>query len=255
MKQPSDLKSNRPPAILLVGEPKAGKTRVAFAFPDPWVLDVDRNLLSAARISPTKTFWYDDPYTDDKGNLITDNIREIKDKDSTRWMRATNLIKEAARDSKVKTIIIDGLTGLSEMLVNHLMFMALREEGKSLDRLRIQDYQPLKTLLTSLVVGLRNCGKTIIFTSHQTLEKDEKTGKIGYVLSIPGRLSDNLGGFFTDTWLVLASNEGGKVKHQIITKPTGFHTSIGSLYDLADAYDITGKTPEQIWTLVGPKLI
>ena len=254
MKSNKDFSTKQSLAVLLVGEQKTGKTRTLFSFPDPWVLDVDRNMASAVRIIGSKKFFYDDPYTDTAGVTIPDDLKLIKDKLSTRWARAVDLIKEAAKSPEVKTIAIDGLAGLAAMLNNHIMFCALRDEGKVLDRLRIQDYQPLKTILTSLIMSLRNCGKIIVFTSHQKTDKDEHTGRIRYTLNMPGSLSENFGGFFTDVWATHGSNSGGKIKYEILTKPSGFHVSLGTSFDLPSAIDVTDKSPEQIWAVVSPKL-
>ena len=241
-------------SFLFVGDPKTGKSNLLFAFPDLWVLDVDRNLVSAIRRAPTKKFFFDDPYTDAAGNIISDDIRAIKDKTSTRWARAITLLTEATKSPEIKTIAIDSLGGFSDLLINHLMFCALKEEGKSLDRLRIQDYQPLKTLVTQLVMALRNSGKTIIFTSHQKTDKDELTGRVRYTLNMPGALNENFGGFFTDVWATNASNIGGKLKYEILTRPSGFHVALGTSTDLPAIIDVTDKTPEQIWTIIGPKI-
>lgn len=240
-------------ATLIVGDQKTGKTRLLMSFPDPWVLDVDRNLVSGTRVTSNKRWWYDDPYTDEKGQTISEDIKVLTPS-TTRWARAVELIKLAAKEVEVKTIAIDGLAGLSDMLVNHLMVCAYKTEGKLLDRLRIQDYQPLKTLLTQLIMGLRNCGKIIVFTSHQKTDKDEHTGRIRYTLNMPGSLNENFGGFFTDVWATNASNIGGKLKYEVLTRPTGFHVALGTSFDLPASVDVTDKTPDQIWAMIGPKV-
>jgi hypothetical protein len=254
MKSANDFNLKPSLAVLLVGEQKTGKTRTMFAFPDPWILDIDRNLTSGVRVSKGKNFWFDDPYTDAAGKLISEDPKEIPNKQSTHWARAVDLIKLAAKAPEVKALCIDGLAGLCDMLVSHIIYCALKDEGKALDRLRIQDYQPLKTGLTSLIMGLRNTGKVIVFTSHQKADKDELTGRIRYTLNMPGSLNENFGGFFTDVWATHASNIGGKLKYEILTRPSGLHVSLGTSFDIPAAIDITDKDPAAIWSILAPKL-
>jgi hypothetical protein len=255
MKSSTDYKPSSSLAVLLVGEQKTGKTRTLFSFPDPWILDVDRNLYSAVRVAPGKKFWFDDPYLDATGTPIADPPLDTAQKKDTRWARATDLIKAAAKEPEVKTIVVDGLGGFADMFISHLMFCAYKDEGKKLDRLRIQDYQPLKTGLTSLIMALRGCGKFIVFTSHQKTDKDDNTGRIRYTLNMPGSLSENFGGFFTNVWATNAQNVGGKIKYEIMTKPSGFHVSLGSDRDLQAVYDVTDKNPNEVWAMLAPKLL
>lgn len=233
-------------ALLIVGEPKTGKTNLLFSFPSPYILDCDRNLARAVRVSKGKTWFFDDPFVDPKTNSeLAENAR---------WNNAVVCLREAAKSPDVKTIVIDGLAAFADMLIAHIMSEVKRTEGKLLDRLRIQDYQPLKTLLTSLILGLRSCGKTLIVTSHQKADKDELTGRIRYTLNMPGSLSENFSGFFSDCWATTSTNAGGKIKYEIHTKPTGFHVSLGTSVELPAVTDVTDKTPDQIWAIIGPKV-
>jgi len=71
---------------------------------------------------------------------------------------------------------------------------------------------------------------------------------------MPGSLNENFSGFFSDCWATTSTNAGGKIKYEIHTKPTGFHVSLGTSTDLPAVTDVTDKTPEQIWTLIGSKI-
>lgn len=255
MKSSTDYKPSSSLAVLLVGEQKSGKTRTLFAFPNPWILDCDRNLYSAVRIAPVKKFWFDDPYTDKDGKYISDNLDELKTKNDSRWARAYALIQAAAKEPEVQTIVLDGWTALTEMLIGHIILCNYKDEGKKLDRLRIQDYQPLKTVMTSLIMALRNTGKIIVVTSHQKSDKDELTGRLRYTVNMPGSLCENFGGLFTNTWATQCSNNGGKLKYEILHQQSGFHVSLGTDRDLPMSTDVTNKTPDEVWAMLGPKLV
>jgi len=237
-------------ALLLVGEPKSGKTNVSFAFPDLWILDCDRNLKRSAHVVKDKVWYFDDPYVDDKGAELPEHLR---------WNRAIDKIKLAAKAPEVKTIIIDGLGALTDMLVAHIIHDVATNDPKSNagGKLRIQDYQPLSTLLTKLVMGLRNTNKLIVFTAHQKVDKDAITERVRYELNMPGKLANSFGGLFSDVWATTAENAGlGKYKYLIHTRPSGLHMTLGTSLDLPGApLDITDKLPKDIWALIGPKIV
>ena len=71
---------------------------------------------------------------------------------------------------------------------------------------------------------------------------------------MPGSLSENFGGFFSDVWAMNSSNIGGKIKYELFTKPSGFHINLGTSVDLPPSIDVTDKTPDQVWTVLSPKL-
>lgn len=233
-------------SLLLVGEPNSGKTNIVMAFPDPFILDVDRKLGSAVRRAAGKKFWFADPYVDDAGKELPD---------SERWKKSILELKAAGASPEVKTIVIDGLAGLADMLVVHIMSEVKRSEGKALDRLRIQDYQPLKTLMTSLIMGLRSTGKYIVVTSHQKADKDELTGRLRYTLNIPGSLSENFGGFFSDVWAAVSRPSPTGTVYELHTKPTGFHVNLGTSLALdSKPLDVTNKSPDDVWKLLNTSI-
>lgn len=251
MKDSTSYKVGSNLAVLLVGPPKSGKTGIAASFPNPFIADIDLNLDSAARIIGTKTFKYSQPPLEfvPKATYGPDDPRSVYDF----TMRELQM---AAKDPWVKTIIIDGLTKLSDFAIEHILADCSRMEGKKIEAMRIQDYGRFMSLYQKLVSFLRATGKHIVCTAHQTVSKDELTGANQYALAIPGQLKDTFGGFFTDVWGSSATPAAqGKTKFEIRTRPTGFHVALGtSIRTLDHAIDITDKNPEQIWAILAPKL-
>lgn len=243
-------KSKQSFALLLVGEPKSGKTNIAASFDAPWFLDCDRNLKRAANVLKDKVWFYDDPYIDDKGVELLEHQR---------WNRAIEKIKLAAKSPDVKTIIIDGLGALADMLIAHIIEEVRKNEpnSKGDGKLRIQDYQPLATLMTKLIMSLRNTDKLIVYTSHQKIDKDEHTGRTRYELNMPGKLANSFAGLFSDVWATTAENAGlGKYKFLVHTKPSGYHITLGTSLDLPpEPIDVTNKTLKEIWSIIGPKIL
>lgn len=259
MKSNSDYKVTDNLAVLLAGDPKTGKTRTMMAFPNPYVLDLDKNLNSAIRVSGDKPFYYDQVDTDDLGKAVPEDLQ---------YKRALACLQAAVLDPRVQTICIDSVTRLGELIKSHIIgqlkSMGLGSKLRSdtvNDQIRLVDYDTYANLMLQFVAITRASGKMVVWTSHQTADKSEIDGRLRYFFSVVGKLKDTLGGYFTDVWGMSATPEtrmvAGKAvqatKYSIRTKPTGFHPALGTSIDLAPEIDITDKTPSQIWELLAPK--
>lgn len=234
-------------AILCVGEPKAGKTRLAMAFPKPGILDCDGNLASAVRVAKDKTFMYSQPYATDDG-------KEVPEVD--RWNRAWKETVEMLKSPDVETIVVDGLSNLCRWGLIHAE-NELVKAGINVKKEYLAKYQSFIPLLSGFVTMLRIPKKYVVVNVHQTLDKDELSGKIRFKYDVPGRLADTLGGQFTDVLAMdSVADPGSKLgaKYFIRTKPTGYHPNLGSSVDFDPSVDITGKSPAEIWSLLSLKL-
>ena len=198
MKSLTDYQPNQAFGLLLIGEPKAGKSSLACQFPDCYVLDVDNNIGGAKRRLQelnklSNVIGYDVLKLNDDGSPVDDKKC---------WKRALELLTKAINDPKVKTVIVDSLTYLCDYLQFHIM------EEQKVTQMRIQDWQPFLWALRKLVVQMRSAGKLIIFTCHVQTEKDETDGIFKTFLAIPGKSKDTLGGLFSDVWLMTCKKEG-----------------------------------------------
>lgn len=244
MKSSSTYSTSHSCAVLLVGEPKTGKTNLLFAFPDIWIADLDLNLASAVRRAGDKPFFYDQPALLEDGKE-----RPLKD----RWNELVKVTKAAILDPKIRTIAIDGLGVLTEYLMAHIVAAGQAAGTNKTGKMELQNYGDLARLLRDYVMMLRASGKYIIVTSHQAADRDELTGAMRYFLAIPGQSKETLGGLFTDVWAT-ATRPGATVKYEIRTKPTGFHVALGTSFNLAASIDVTDKSPAQIWSILEPQI-
>ena len=243
-------------ALLLVGNPKVGKTRVVTSFPDVYVLDLDKNINSAVAVAGTRKFWYDYVDVDDQNKPI---------EPEKQWLRLIELFEKAMVNPQYKTIAIDSITRLDEISKNYILG-ELRRAGVKLrsdtidDQLRITDYETHKKQFLRTLAKARACGKYVVWTSHQVYKENELTETPEYILSISGALKATFGGYFTDVWGMQAKEAaqmvGGKAvmstKYTIRTKPTNGFVALGSSIKAPAEIDITDKTQEQIWQIIEP---
>lgn len=246
MKSGSSFTPSHSCAVLLVGEPKSGKTRTMFSFPSPGIIDADMNLASGARIlPPDKPWFYTQPALDDSGKEVPLE---------NRWLRCVDETKAMLKDPNIHTIVIDGLGVMCEWIMAHIVKVNKLAGTNKTGKMELRDYGDLARLLREYIMMLRLPGKYVVVTSHQSAEKDETNGMFRYSLAIPGQSKETLGGLFTDVWANMATNVGGKCKYEIRTKPTGLHVALGTSFDFPSAIDITDKSPDQIWSILSPQL-
>src|SRR5690606_12568141 len=119
-----------------------------------------------------------------------------------------------------------------------------------IEKMRIQDWLPFQQKLKQLIVGLRATGKKIVVIAHSIADKDELSGALTWVVSMPGALRNNFAGFFSDVWTVRPKNVGGKVSYTLHTSPVPLTVTLGRSSAIPPAIDITDKTPDQIWPLI-----
>jgi hypothetical protein len=275
MKSNTDFKPGQTFGLLLVGDPKTGKTRVAMSFPKPYFLDFDRNMDSAVKVEKNKEFWYDNPY-------VTDDGKPIDDKDL--WeININQRLKAALKHPDIQTIVIDSLSTLAQALVYHIAHSTSRMEGAKQvpvgselladgnvrpgekgvigGLLRRQDYMIFQTMMTRLVAYMRGFPKLIIWTAHQKIREGDLSsggnltpGVKQFRINMPGALADSFGGFYSDVWGTYAV-PGEPSKYFLQIAPSTRHTDLGtSLANMPAKIDCTGKLPSQIWAELGPKI-
>lgn len=249
MKSSTDYQLGSALAILLVGNPKSGKSCVAAAFPAPYFLEVDNNLDSVARVMQGKPYFYDLP------TLAVKTPGEV-------WKECLKNVKDAMVNPDIKTIVIDGLTTLSEYMcawciAEHIRMGDTDSKGKPIQAMTIPDYGKLLTMFRGLIFDLRSTGKHVICTVHKTTYQDDDTKVTHNILALPGQAKETLGGVFTDVIGVVAQDVPGGVgtKYSLRTVPLVAFPPLGtSIRTLPKDIDITNKKPQEIWAILEPLL-
>lgn len=210
----SDLTKKPKYSVLIVGVPGTGKTTLALSvFPKPFLLDCDDNAYGPVR-------------------YLTDNDIPIEGKISTpifgedgemlkreAWLdNAVKELDKAFKDPEIETIIIDSLTLLCEMV----LVKVLSEQGRSLgdlllgetgaqmsdDTMQIQDWGAFRNAMTQFIMGVKSCGKHVVFTGHIKDQKDPVTSSMFTTIAVPGSTANIIAGFFAEAWLLESESSG-----------------------------------------------
>lgn len=203
--------------LLLQGPPGAGKTSLCYCFPKPCFVNADNNLGGVVRRARSQgfetKFKYGEPTKDDNGVAVTTYTGQ--------WKRFLKLLSEAYADAEVETVVLDNLSAFSEIGLHFLIEEAKRLEGKTIERLRIQDYQPNQMMWKEVVTRARSTTKWTVVITHEEAEKDEVTGIVKYKPNIPGaKLQGQFGGMFSDVWRCETKLDGqGKPQYVLRTAP------------------------------------
>lgn len=238
------------PAVLVVGDPGSGKTRLVMAIPNPAILDCDGNLHSALRLNPTKKFLIAEGQATDDGK----EVPEVE-----RWLhceREMKLLLKGVIEGKAETIIVEGLSNLARWGLTYAE-QKLKDAGIDTKKEYLAKYQSFIPMFTQFITMCRIPKKPLFITVHQCTDKSE-FGAMRFYLDIPGRLSETLGGQVTDMWGMKATPDPTNVKtmakYEICTKPSGYHPNLKTAFDFAPVINITDLDHMKIWSLLEPKL-
>lgn len=235
MKSASD-NHDHPQSVLLLSTPGGGKTTLVSQFPCPFILDVDRNIAGPIRFLKDNNkpinFFYDTPTANDDGSAVPRDDQ---------FQRALNQLQEAAKDPKIKTIVIDSLTSFVDLCLTEVMRQQGRARGnfdfktktsKTTDEpLQIQDWGAFFGLLKHIIFLFKGTNKIFVITGHIKTEKDSLDGILKQYVACPGQMSEVIASFFSEVWLLkrevkLIGTKKQEVR-KVVTFPTGNNDSLG----------------------------
>lgn len=226
MKKSEEFKPSNETAVLIVGDPGTRKTSLALHFPKPYVFDADSNLAGPARqFKESLEFMYDNGHSasvDVKLPPATSYKEGETIKPAHRYQWMAMCLNEAAKSSEVGTIIVDGLTSVTDFVLSEVK----RQEGrKDDDPMRIQDWGKFSYIMKNLVTQLKTSGKLVVFTGHNNVDKDEADGIYKTFLAVPGQSKTTLAGLFNDVWCTYLVQSGPPnaptYEYKVRTMPRG----------------------------------
>ena len=211
-------------AIIIVGDPGTRKTTLALHFPSPYFLDCDGNMAAPVEQTRIRDFFYVSAIRDDDGKLIHP---------ADRFLWCVKCLNVAVIDPRIKTIVIDSLTTLSDIILSEVLRQefgtaAVTDSAKDaadFKTMRIQDWGKFAKLVKNFFSKLRTCGKTLVVIAHNAIDKDETDARYKTFLNVPGQAKNTLSSLFTDCWNTrcVVTGIGAAQKHEfpIRTLPLG----------------------------------
>ena len=181
----------RPLTLLLKGVSGVGKTTKAAYFPSPVFFNFDNNI-AALRKLPKEVH--------DAVRIVNPRINDKNEeiKPELVWGNFVKQLEKVLEDDSVKTIIIDSLTTLSEVIIDKSL-----GTGSPDKRIELQNWGDLNRFLKwigDFLLCAQELDKHVIFIAHEMMEKDKLTEEIIWTLNIGGKIRTSYDLYFSDVW-------------------------------------------------------
>ena len=185
------LDTKRPLTLLLKGVAGTGKTTKAAYFPAPVIFNFDNNITGLRKLPKEVRDQVKivNPRTNDKGETL---------KPENVWDNFVRQLEQVLIDPTIKTVILDSLTTLSEIILDKAL-----GTGSPTKRIELQHWGDLNRYLKWLgdfLLCAQDLDKHVIFIAHEQMEKDELTQSIIWTLNLGGKLRTSYDLYFSDCW-------------------------------------------------------
>lgn len=214
-----------PTRILSLGDYGSGKSVFASTFPTPgYVFDLDDGI----QIYRGKDFDYD-TYGISPQSWIA------FEKDVNRVVKETN-------EGKYKTVIIDSTTVLAAIAMERALQIDPKRSSTNGPLWNVH-YSMVKNLVEGQLRKILNLSNKayIVVIGHLHIVLDNETGAvIGIEPLLPGSLSENFPGNFSEVYCHFSRKKEGKTEYYLRTTPRGFYRARSRVSG------IEGLLPEEI---------
>lgn len=188
-----------------MGPPGSFKTTFLLQFPQLYVIDCDLNLDGPE--SFLRKAGHKLSYMYDHVSLKPDGTQLPADQC---YERIVNLVHDASKISDVQWVAVDGLSAINEYIIQKIM------KEQRVSYMEARNWSTFKSDAIGLLFSkLRHIKKNVIVTAHEVrIETNNPKNMmekilVGWEPFIQSKVSEMLGGFFTDVWRLAAEPAPG----------------------------------------------
>lgn len=202
--------------ILLYGPPMCGKTVLASQFPRPTFVDLDGQTGSVRALSTKYKIDVDFPVipvdespSEDEDFLALCGQRFAK---QDAWVKTKQLVSQLANKLTADdTLVLDNLSRASEYLISHL------KKKNNREAMQLQDWGVYVDEMTSLIdyISSKFTKCTSIIIGHESVSKDDMSGRLLRGLSIPTRVKERIPSKCSDYLYMSTEVSGGKRNREV----------------------------------------
>lgn len=208
MMSAKEVKPEIPKRILVLGDYGVGKSVFASTFPTPgFVFDLDDGI----QIYRGKDFDY--------------NTYGISPKSWIEFEKDVTAVIKSTQDGKYKSIIVDSTTVLSNIAMERALQIDPKRSNTNGPLWNVH-YSMVKNLVEGQlrrILNLSNIANVVVIGHLHIIQDAETGGVVAIEPLLPGSLSENFPGNFSEVYCALARKKEGKTEYYLRTAPKGYY--------------------------------
>lgn len=237
--------------VLLVGDGGTGKSRLAATFPDPYFFDCDKGMASVR----DRAVDYDTFKEAAKGQKVSKEQTETLGlyPFATAWPAIIKRLNELGTqmdkgECPYKTIVLDSLTTLSEIAMNHVL------SSTSQDQPHQGSYGAQQQYIKRVMNELTAWPVRIVATAHIQKDTNDLTQVVEKLPLLTGKLAGFIGIYFDEVYFMdsVLDPITKASKPIILTKSTPVMRQAKSRWNVPDKTDATFEAISKFFPAVRP---